>query len=275
MDSGRRQYFIDKAGRRAFELRIRDDGGATDGVRIFTRMAEGRLLVHDPASRRSIYLDSSGRMAFPQTFEEGQPFREGLAAVRLRDRWGFVDQSGRMAIAPRFSFARPFSEGLAFVVEGERQGFIDRRGAFVFEIDTIVAPLAVNSFSEGLVKVTRNHSFESGHRFGYLDRSGRLAIPYQFDTYFAEDHYANFSEGLAIVFENGRIGFIDREGRIAISPRFADARPFREGFALVQLSGAEGDLFGFIDRSGTMAIEARYTAARSFSEGLAAVRVGR
>jgi len=63
-------------------------------------------------------------------------FSEGLAAVKVGDKWGFVDTTGRMAIEPQFDFAAPFFDGLALVqmgTEDAKRGYIDKTGSYVWK----------------------------------------------------------------------------------------------------------------------------------------------
>jgi hypothetical protein len=119
-----------------------------------------------------------------------------------------------------------------------------------------------------------------GKKSGYIDKTGRLIIPCQFDA--AED----FSEGLAAVEINEKTGYIDKAGKIVIPPRFLSGYPFSSGMALVVLRiFKEGNLrlhkLGYIDRSGKLVIQ-RQEALDSkslhvsyqelfFSEGLVSV----
>ncbi len=273
-----RQYFVDPAGRRVFELRVADDGANNDGFRRYVRFSNSRLRVQDSRNGRHYFLDTRGRPAFEQTFQQAYEFSDGLAGVCERDRCGYIDAEGKLAIPLQFAAVTPFSEGLAFVSGPEKQGFIDRSGAFVFELEREFSLFAVNRFSEGLVKITQTRVIAPGRasiRFGYYDRAGKPVIPFKFESYFAEDQYANFSHGLSIFVKNGRIGYFDRAGDEVIDADFFDGRPFAEGAALVQIQSESGDLFGYIDLDGRFFIEPSYTDGRSFSEGLAAVRVGR
>jgi hypothetical protein len=63
-------------------------------------------------------------------------------------------------------------------------------------------------------------------------------------------------------------GYIDSRGRTVIHPEFAQARPFREGLAAVQVV----DRWGFITPEGEMRIAPLYQECGDFSEGLAAVK---
>ena len=105
-------------------------------------------------------------------------FSEGLAAVRIGDKWGFIDRQGTYVIEPQFDDAQSFSEGLAAVRIGDREtgvgkyGFIDRQGRYVVEPQFDGA----QSFSEGLAAVF------IGDRWGFIDRQGRYVINPQFDV---------------------------------------------------------------------------------------------
>ena len=105
-------------------------------------------------------------------------FSEGLAAVRIGDKWGFIDRQGTYVIEPQFAYAQSFSEGLAVVRIGDREtgvgkyGFIDRQGRYVVEPQFDGA----QSFSEGLAAV------RIGDRWGFIDRQGRYVINPQFDV---------------------------------------------------------------------------------------------
>jgi len=109
---------------------------------------------------------------------------------------------------------------------------------------------------------------------GYIDRSGRMAIPPQWDD--AEP----FAEGLAAVGSRhvetdggvsrtvSREGWIDRTGRVVIGLRWDDAGPFAGGRARVK----EGERYGYVDRTGAVVVPPQYEDAAPFSEDLAAVK---
>ena len=63
-------------------------------------------------------------------FNEARPFSEGLAAVRLDEKYFYIDVQGRRITAPRFDMAMAFSEGLAAVEVGRKWGYINLRGEF-------------------------------------------------------------------------------------------------------------------------------------------------
>jgi hypothetical protein len=81
-----------------------------------------------------------------------------------------------------------------------------------------------------------------GGKYGYIDKTGKLAIAPQF--YEADD----FSEGLAAVEIDDSWGYIDKTGKVVITPQFDDAFGFSGGLAWVSISG-KGKR-GYIDKTG-------------------------
>jgi len=115
---------------------------------------DGRALVdldvHDGKTLKQVrgYIDTNGKMVIAPQFEnvsdrDGDDadfswdcyyvgnFSEGLAAVTLGDKWGYVDKDGRMVIATLFDDARDFAAGLAAVKLDKKWGFIDKSGKVI------------------------------------------------------------------------------------------------------------------------------------------------
>src|SRR5262249_37536648 len=147
-------------------------------------------------------------------------FSEGLAAVKVNGKWGYIDKSGKYVISPQFSRARSFHEGLAFVGWGDKYGYIDTSGTKVIECGNKCAR-AYFDFSDGLaVVVYTNGKVEDADlssifsdkirdfKRGYIDRSGRVVIPPTYNIARA------FFKGVARV--NGD-QYIDKTGRALAS----------------------------------------------------------
>ena len=68
-----------------------------------------------------------------RTFDQIRPFRDGLAAVQIDGKWGFIDRDSNIVIPPQFYWANGFSGNFA-QVGFERRGevhFIDRVGTII------------------------------------------------------------------------------------------------------------------------------------------------
>jgi hypothetical protein len=188
-------------------------------------------------------------------------FSDGLAAVLIKNKWGYIDRQGHVAIAPQYTAASGFSEGLAAVEVNNKYGFIDRYGKMVIKpkYDFALA------FTEGVAACS------IGDGFHIIDRNGRVLAELGEDCTDVE----NFSCGLAAAeFEVGdddwRYGAIDKTGKMVIQPKYWFAYTFEEDLMAVVLN--EEDKFGFVDKEGNFAIAPEYEDAEIFSEGLAPVK---
>src|SRR5258706_2673380 len=188
---------------------------------------------------------SSDRMVIKPQFDQGERFAEGMAAVRIGAKFGYIDKQGKVVIMPQFDFAGTFSEGVASVGIGNKIGYIDKEGHFVvtpsFEIANLLA------VSERLAAV-RVGEFLTG-KWGYIDKQGKIVIRAQYEG------AGPFSDGLAAVSFDGKWGYIDKQGTTIIKPQYSSVRSFSEGLAAVRV----GDYFkgkdGSICTTGTNVIE--------------------
>lgn len=153
---------------------------------------------HKGISRKEIieisYMNQSGEAIVIECDEDD--YSEGLAAVMIKGKWGYVDQAGKVVIGPRFDRAMPFSNGVAGVLRDNKWGFIDSTGQWV------INPRyeAVQDFNEGLAPV------KEGGLWGYIDISGRQVIKTQYE-------YASlFSGGKAWAMYGGEEKYIGRDG---------------------------------------------------------------
>jgi hypothetical protein len=133
----------------------------------------------------------------------------------------------------------------------------------VFAIGVVLASYGWSHGQSGPV-VASLRPIQQDSKWGYIDRSGKIAIKPQFS--WAEE----FSEGLA-AFENedGKHGYIDETGKIVIEPKFDNWTNFSEGLAAVSVDFK----WGYIDRNGKWVIPPQFAVGRPFSNGLALVGV--
>jgi hypothetical protein len=101
---------------------------------------------------------------------------EGLIAVELSGKWGFIDETNNIVIPMIYSRPGDFSEGLANVRlndgnTGNKSGHIDKT-------NKIVIPLMyddIGPFSEGLARI------KSKRKYGFIDKTNNLVIPVMYD----------------------------------------------------------------------------------------------
>lgn len=180
-------------------------------------------------------------------------FSDGLAAVKMNEKWGYINSKGEFQIPAKFFLAEPFSEGMAFVLgeEGGRWDIIDKQGRYV----TRVTFEKHDPFSEGMAVVQVNG------KYGFINKEGDYVIDPIYDD------ARSFSEGLAAVKSSEGWGYIDKNGNYVIQPKYDNADSFSEGLAAVGI----GEKWGFINKKGDDVIPAKYDRVGAFHEGLAFV----
>ena len=205
------------------------------------------------------YINKTGDMVVPLQFREARNFSEGLAAVKIDERWGYIDKTGKIVVPAQFNEVLDFSEGLATVNINRKYGYIDKLGKTVIELQFADA----YSFHEGLAIVNING------KYGYIDKLGKIVIEPQFAR------ACDFSDGLACVNTEptnytSTYGYINKRGEMIIKPKYADARDFSEGLAAVW---TRIDQWVYIDKTGKEVFNKKFYWAYGFSGGVAPVKL--
>ena len=163
-------------------------------------------------------------------YDKMYSFSEGLAKVKLNDKWGFIDKTGREVIPCKYDWINLFLKGLAKVCLNWKWGFVDTTGR---EVIPCKYDYALN-FKDGLAKVELNA------KMGIIDKTGREIYPCKYDSIW------DFEEGLSKVRINDKWGFIDKTGREVIPCKYDNVWSFSEGLAKVRLNRK----WGYIDKQG-------------------------
>ena len=188
---------------------------------------------------KGAFIDRNGRVVLSGRNYLISHFSHGLINCPEAGKWGYINRSGDFKIAPQYAHAYPFHDGLAAVALRNEDAFrfIDTRGQVAIDAEFQGADIR---FSNGLCAVWNEH-------YGYIDRSGRLVIPYRF--YFA----GHFSGGLAVIKEpdSALYGYVNELGEIAIKQSFTCADSFVGKLAPVIVGAKyESYHYGYIDRKG-------------------------
>ena len=91
-------------------------------------------------------------------------FKEGLAKVELKGKWGFVDATGKEVVPLKYDGVGYFHDGLAGVRLDGKEGFVNKKGEEVIPLKYD----SVGSFDEGLAVVYLN-----GGKWGFVDVTGK------------------------------------------------------------------------------------------------------
>ena len=235
----------------------------------------------------------TGEVVIPFKYDNALNFSEGLAAVELNGKWGFINKSGKEMIPLKYDSIRSFSEGFAAVKLSDKWGYINKSGKEVIPLKYDY----VENFSKGLAEVVLNGitikinksdknvtpsiygrrskygnvlEFNEGlapvmslFKWGYINKSGKEVTPLKYD------HALGFSEGLAAVEINNKWGYVNKSGKEVIPLKYYYAGGFSEGLAIVLLNGK----WGYINKSGKEVIPLKYDRTEDFRKGLASVEL--
>ncbi|MBS1683936.1 MAG: WG repeat-containing protein [Bacteroidetes bacterium] len=188
-------------------------------------------------------------------------FQQGLAPVKIGEKWGFINKNGDVKINPQFDQVSAFSENMAQVASYNAEkkevtwGYINKDG----EIKVNYQFKSCSQFKDGLALVS------NGTKYGYIDESGKFVINPQFDA------ATDFKNGYARIVQGSQFGFIDKKGSIVINPQFSYADEFSNDLAAVKSSDGK---VGFINSDGKYVINPQFDRATAFLGDIAVVSSG-
>lgn len=213
-------------------------------------------------------------------FDQAKDFADGLAAVSLYGKWGFIAKNGQSAIAYRYDQCGPFCEGLARVNLYGKWGFVDKNGELVIPFKYSKA----SDFSNGLAKVT------IGDKSGYIDKTGewfdtaesmmqsfgafaRHYVEADINQWQKKGKYEKYSQWEARVNDKNRQKRIDSL-LIAASDEFIKraSKNVRQDYALVDYD-SEGEVFLLHDtRFGNLLVPVPIREAEAFEQNFDRIR---
>ncbi|MDB5599895.1 MAG: hypothetical protein JWN71_1939 [Xanthobacteraceae bacterium] len=226
------------------------------------------------------YVDRQTRQEIiPARYEEAMPFSEGLAAVSIDGRYGYIDARGEIVIAPKFDLAGEFYQGLAEILVGDKTGVIDRKG------DIVVPPIFQRAIpltkdvilaSEGqwqpeknrLRQELRRNSPDSSSKFGLYHVAGHWIRRPDLNRITPFDHQGR---GLIWASESGQalgvLGLLASTGQWIVEPQYYVARPLADERAIVIKRVGDTLLYGAVDPSGQLVVPLQALQLLSWSNG--------
>ncbi len=222
-----------------------------------------------------------------------------LTQIKSTDtkKWGYANQKGEIIIPAQFERCYEFTrDGFAAIHDKESKAFyfINLKGE---KLTTQLKGIdgVEEGFSNGLAAV------KTGDKWGYLDTSGKLAIPAKYDDATVFDGgYAVAKSGNKYVVLNARgeespvegsgilevkhfsekrapfratdkkFGFVDEHGKVAIQAKFQSVGYFKNGLAWAK---EEDAILGYIDPKGEWVIKPQFDAGREFDSGTGLARI--
>jgi hypothetical protein len=184
-----------------------------------------------------------------------QGFTNGLAPIRINDKWGYMNVMGQEAIKAMYEHVWEFGDGHAVVEKDGKTMIIDVKGNETVVTDPKVA--AIKHFEEGLAP------FDTKERkSGFVDFTGKVVIDAQFGS------VGYFKSGLAWArASDGKLGYINKKGEWVIQPQFVMARDFDIKSGIARVKKAD-NTWAYIDMSGKILTRNDSESIEDFSEGL-------
>jgi hypothetical protein len=236
---------------------------------------------------KPVYVNRQGKIAIRIDGMGARDFAEGIAAVEVDHKWGFIDPRGQWVITPRFDGAESFSAGLAAVQVGSKWGYCDRTGTIVIPPQFTNATAFQNNLAVVNVGDSPFNVYGESEKWGIIDRNCKWVVKPIYDS--ANPYSEGFARlGLSItirlplsqgdtalpeneneVADPGRV-LVDSTGRRLLNLSLVDYAGPRvaDGLLAVQRAGRAG----YVDPHGQWRIPPRFKWAYEFSEGLAAVQ---
>lgn len=199
----------------------------------------------------------------PPQFEEVKEYSDnGLAGVKINNKWGYINQDAQLVIPAQFLYYAPFKNGQAKVEKNltkTETSLINKEGEV----------LKKHNYYNFLSN--KNHEFEVvsnkiGGKRGYIDKNFNLVIPFKF--YKAENFTSN---GLALVQEekNGKWGYINTKGEYVIPPKYDSALDF-SSIGLAAAIDLSANKSGYINEKGKWVLHPSFKVFKTFANnGLA------
>lgn len=217
-----RRWLLDSAGKTLFELKWSDiylfsdsrfiiTNGNWDGLidlqgniifdthyRFSESGIDNYYIIYDNRNNKHGLIDKDGNIVIPIKFQSFSKFVDGLAVIKVNGKYGAIDFQGNYVINPEWPYDFWFCEGLAWTEKKVKVGQ-KQNGGNIFQV-----------------------------KGGFIDRSGKIIVPIEFDG------HTQFHNGLANIESGGKWGTVDNHGNIIIQPKWDKLEEFQDGYALAE-----------------------------------------
>jgi hypothetical protein len=79
------------------------------------------------------FIDKTGKWIIRPSYQAAKNFCDGVAAVRVNNKYGYIDKKGDFIIKPQFDVAWDFMQGIARVKVGNKKGYVNKVGEVFME----------------------------------------------------------------------------------------------------------------------------------------------
>ena len=198
------------------------------------------------------FYDYTGKKLNAESYYAVVNFSGGIAALQLSSTSTpyLADKNFKKIKDLNINFIGPYSEGLAYA-NNTKNGmvyYLDKTGNEAFSLSAKEGSKCVGE----LISIK-----DSNSRFYIVNKKGK---PINTKTW---EQLGGFSEGLALIKDNGKWGFIDMAGNKIIDTKYDAASSFTKGAAMVNL----GNKIFLINKKGEAIDGIQYDAAGNPGNG--------
>ncbi len=169
------------------------------GVYLYAHKFNEGLALVSKEKNQYAFIDRTGN-AIINNLTAASDFHEGLAAVKINNKWGYINKKGEIEIACKYKNASNFNNSVALVQNKNGRGFYINKQGKKINYQNYNTNNSLTKIDNELTPIINNGLW------GYVNNQGETIIP------FVYNYAQKFSEGIAFVSdENGKY-LIDKTG---------------------------------------------------------------
>ncbi|MCX5842732.1 MAG: WG repeat-containing protein [Deltaproteobacteria bacterium] len=79
------------------------------------------------------FIDMTGKWVIRTSYQAAKNICDGVAAVRVNNKYGYIDKKGNLIIKPQFDVAWDFMQGIARIKVSNKKGYVNKAGEVFME----------------------------------------------------------------------------------------------------------------------------------------------
>lgn len=256
---------INSVGEDCYKAKIHKEAGTNlydkNGIKLSSKsyteiysFIEGFAIVYNYSNYQSDlfgFINKIGKEIISCKYEDVSVFRNGIAAVKLDAKWGFIDVNGQLISKIEFDDICLYNFN----------GYINSLSSH--NKSNMLAPI--------LFKPPRNLKYFHNN-IGFVIKDNKLGIINMSGDVVSPCIYESISpsfNNLMIYKRNGKCGFLNSHGIEICEPKYREMKNFSEGLSACNKDGK----WGFVNEFGTEVIPCKYFYVGSFNYNLALVQI--
>lgn len=196
------------------------------------------------------YIDDKGNYINKTYLSDGRNLSNGLIAVKLAKKWGYMDKEGDIVIEIKYDEASSFQSGVAYVKKDGISCLINKKE------ECILSDIDVLCLSDENL-----HIIKKENEILMIDSTGKTVLNLSKYGYDYDLDKFEISNGMILFKVNEKYGYISTDGNTEIEAKYDDAKRFYNGFAAVEIDYK----WGLIDKNGDKVLDLKYDLIRPIS----------